>query len=267
MNIPHSDDQAFYVRALTLLNEAHAPFLVGGAYALAHYTGIGRHTKDIDIFVRRSDYEGVIEVLASAGYQTELTHPHWLGKARSGRYFIDIIFSSGNGEAPVGEAWFENAVEGEVLGLQVRFVPVEEMIWHKAYVMERERYDGADVAHLLRTCASSLNWRRLINCFGNHWRVLFSHLILYGFIYPAERLQIPQWVMREMSNRLQIEMNEAPVDERLCRGTLFSRKQYLVDIEQWGYRDARLVPTGNLSREEIALWTAAIDKEKQKQGG
>ena len=28
------------------------PFLVGGAYAFARYTGIERHTKDFDVFVR-----------------------------------------------------------------------------------------------------------------------------------------------------------------------------------------------------------------------
>ena len=27
---------------------------------------------------------------------------------------------------------------------------MEESLWQKAFIMERERYDGADVAHLLR---------------------------------------------------------------------------------------------------------------------
>src|SRR6266446_9055680 len=41
----------FYRQALLTLQAAQVPFLVGGAYALAHYTGITRHTKDVDIFV------------------------------------------------------------------------------------------------------------------------------------------------------------------------------------------------------------------------
>ena len=47
--------RAFYVRTLAVLNEAGVPFLVGGAYALAKHAGIERHTKDLDIFVRRND--------------------------------------------------------------------------------------------------------------------------------------------------------------------------------------------------------------------
>ena len=45
----------FYVRTLTVLNEAGIPYLIGGAYAMGTLAGIERHTKDIDIFVRRRD--------------------------------------------------------------------------------------------------------------------------------------------------------------------------------------------------------------------
>ncbi len=45
----------FYVNALAVLAEAKVPYLLGGAYALAHYTGIARHTKDLDLFVRPAD--------------------------------------------------------------------------------------------------------------------------------------------------------------------------------------------------------------------
>jgi hypothetical protein len=55
------------------------PFLVGGEYALAHYTGIIRHTKDFDIFVYPHHCAYTLEVLYTTGYYTELTFPHWLG--------------------------------------------------------------------------------------------------------------------------------------------------------------------------------------------
>ena len=41
---------AFYRRTMNLLNEASIPFLVGGAYALARYSAVERHTKDFDSF-------------------------------------------------------------------------------------------------------------------------------------------------------------------------------------------------------------------------
>ena len=78
---------------------------------------------------------------------------HWLAKAHHGDKFIDVIFNSGNGVAEVDDEWFAHAVDEEVLGAPVKLVPAEEMIWSKAMIMERERYDGADVAHLLRHCS------------------------------------------------------------------------------------------------------------------
>ena len=69
----------FYCRTVRKLTEMGIPFLVGGAYALQRYTGIVRHTKDFDIFIRRGDYVRLMEVLKEAGCRTELTFPHWLG--------------------------------------------------------------------------------------------------------------------------------------------------------------------------------------------
>ena len=88
---------AFYRAMIEALRCRGLPFLVGGAYAFARYTGIERHTKDFDIFVPEEDVDRVMLALGSAGCATELTFPHWLGKAYCGEDFIDVIFSSGNG--------------------------------------------------------------------------------------------------------------------------------------------------------------------------
>ena len=173
-----------------------------------------------------------------------------------------MIFSSGNGVAEVDAEWFEHAVDGHVLDLAVRLCPPEEMIWQKAFVMERERYDGADVAHILRAHGQHLAWPRLLQRFDVHWRVLLSHLVLFGFVYPSERSQVPDGVLQELLSRLQEEMSAPPPSDRICQGTLLSRAQYLIDLDQFGYEDARLAPEGNMTRKEIAHWTAAIETGK-----
>src|SRR5688572_33078010 len=106
------DDESrdFYVRSMTILMDANLPFLVGGAYAFARYTGIERHTKDFDVFIRRDDFERARTLFDSAGYKTELTFPHWIGKAFKGDDFVDLIFSAGNGVAEVDDVWFARAV-------------------------------------------------------------------------------------------------------------------------------------------------------------
>jgi hypothetical protein len=232
----------FYYTALNALQVARVPFLVGGAYALASHTGILRPTKDLDIFMRPKDCPAALQVLSASGYRTEVTDPRWLAKAYSGEDFIDVIFSSGNAIAAVDDAWFEHAIEAKILELSVRLCPPEETIWSQSFVMERERYDGADVAHLLRVYGSHLDWDRLLQRFGSHWRVLLSHLILFGFIYPAEREHIPPSVMDALLDRLRSEIDHPPLVRQVCQGTLLSKAQYAIDIDRWGYQDARLLP-------------------------
>ena len=41
----------------------------------------------------------------------------------------------------------------------------------------------------------------LIDRFGAHWRVLLSHLVLFGFIYPSERSRVPARVLEELTER------------------------------------------------------------------
>jgi hypothetical protein len=247
----------FYRRAMTSLRKASLPFLVGGAFALERHAGISRHTKDLDIFVRPPDRDRVLDALAAAGCHTEVTFSHWLGKAFQGDAFVDVIWSSGNGVARVDDGWFTHATASRVLGVSVRLCPPEEMIWSKAFVAERERYDGADVAHLLLSCGDRIAWRRLVRRFGPHWRVLLAHLVLFGFVYPGEHSRIPVWVMALLGRRLAGEVAGDGQADRVCRGTLLSRAQYAADVADWGYRDARRHPGGTMSDEEIARWTAA----------
>ena len=200
--------------------------LVGGAFALAHYAGIDRQTKDLDLFVVAADVPRIGALLADAGYRAELTFPHWLGKIHCGPHFVDLVFSSANGVARVDDEWFEHATRGEALGMAVSLCPVEETIWSKAFIMERERYD----------------------------------LVLHGYVYPAERDVVPAWLMDELLLRMREEIRTAPPRERVCGGTLLSREQYLIDVTQWGYQDARLEPRGTVTREQARIWTDAIGR-------
>ncbi|HEV2855883.1 MAG TPA: nucleotidyltransferase [Thermoanaerobaculia bacterium] len=255
----------FYREAMDALDEAGVPFLVGGAYAYARYTGIARHTKDFDVFVRPGDFDRALDAFARKGWQTERSFAHWLGKGLKGEDFVDVIFSSGNGVARVDEQWFDHAEEGEVLGRPVRLVPAEEMIWSKSFIMERERFDGADVSHVLHSRARQLDWDRLLRRFDKDggWRVLLAHLTLFGYIYPGDAHLIPNRVMDDLAERLRQETREpsAASDAKLCRGTILSRSQYLIDVHRWGYQDARLQPAGNMTAREVEIWTTAAEKD------
>jgi hypothetical protein len=249
----------FHRKSVAALHAAEVPFLIGGAYMVEVCGGVSRSTKDFDLYVRPNHVEAALRALAREGYKTELTFPHWLAKATYEGDILDLIFRAGNGLCEVDDSWFDRARGDELLGVPVKLCAPEEMIWMKAYIMERERFDGADIVHILRCCAAEMDWEHLVRRFGPDWRVLLSHLVLFGYIYPGERARIPAAIMEELITRLRSEARTRG-PEQLCRGTLLSRQQYLVDIEEWGLRDARLEERVQMSEKDIADWTDAIEK-------
>ena len=255
-----ADTPRLFPETLRALREDGVEFLIGGAFALSRYTGIDRTTKDLDIFVREADCARALDALARLGCRTEWTFRHWLAKATRDDALIDIIYSSGNGVARVDDEWFAHAPEATVCGIASRLSPAEELIWSKSFVQERERFDGADIMHVIRTSGPDLDWPRLIARFGDHWRVLLSHLVMYAFVYPSERHQVPAWVADELTQRLASGWSDDLRNGKTCCGTLLSREQYLPDIEQHGFVDGRLV-VGAMTAGEIAEWTEAIREE------
>jgi hypothetical protein len=93
--------------------------------------------------------------------------------------------------------------------------------------------------------------------------VLLAHLTLFGYIYPGDAALIPTRVIDTLNDRLRHETDH-PASEaksRLCRGTILSRSQYLIDTHLWGYEDARLRPVGSMTPAEIELWTESSAKD------
>src|SRR5947209_6947488 len=105
----HLDEptREFYRHALDIMDSSGLPYCVAGAYALAAHAGIVRHTKDLDIFLRRADVAKAMAAFKKAGYRAEHTHPHWLAKAFSGEpadAFVDLIFRAASGLWDVDDA-------------------------------------------------------------------------------------------------------------------------------------------------------------------
>ncbi len=255
------ETETFYRNVLQKMSATGIPFLVGGAYAFAGYTGIVRHTKDLDLFLSPQDCQRALDHLAQAGYRVEMTDPIWLAKIFFRDAFVDFIFRSGNGISEVDAGWFDHAKSANLFDVPVRLCSPEETIWSKAFIMERDRYDGADVAHYLLVWGEQMDWERLLHRFGEHWRVLLSHLVLFGFIYPERRSLIPRELMERLLDRLRGEL-DADESTSLCQGTLLSRVHYLVDTGPWGLTDARFEPRGTITKEEVEKWRRQAEGER-----
>jgi hypothetical protein len=141
--------------------------------------------------------------------------------------------------------------------MPVKIVPCEELLWQKAFIMERERFDGADIMHMLRSRGEELDWDRLLERFGERWPLLYTYLVFFSFVYPSDAHVLPSAVLDDLAAR-HVALRAASVPDRVCQGTLVSRAQYLIDIGQYGYADARLAPRGGMSAEDAIFWTWAI---------
>jgi hypothetical protein len=228
---------AFYREALELLNNSGAQYMLGGAFAFFHYTGIFRDTKDLDVFCKWSEFPKIMKFFAGLGYKTELTDVRWLAKIFKNDYYIDIIFDTVNNICRVDEKWYEFAVEADFKGLKVKLIAPEELLWAKIYVQNRERYDGADVNHVILKTGKNLDWKRLLSHMEQHWHLLLAQLIQFQFVYPSDFHDIiPKWLFDDLMSRAHDQYELPPPKEKVCRGPIIDQTQYSTDIKEWNYK-------------------------------
>ena len=231
------ESTSFYSDVLKLLKKTKIPFLVGGTCAVNAYVGTNRDTKDLDIFCRAGDYMRILDAAKSAGYRTEIEDERWIGKIKKGKHYCDVIFSSANMAAPIHDAWFDESHEADVLGVSVKLLPPTELVWSKVFVQDRHKYDGNDVAHLLLRTHERIDWKRLLSYMEPHWEVLLMHVLRFRYIYPSEREIVPRWLLDELLARLNAQLRMPTPQKKPCRGRLFSRADFLIDVTDWGYAD------------------------------
>jgi hypothetical protein len=231
--------EEFYSAVLQILQDNSVSFLLGGTYAMRHYIGINRRTKDLDIFCKAGDSIKILSLMKKAGFQTEVTDARWLAKIyhKNREFFIDLIFSSIQGVWHVSDDWFEEAEVIEFLGYNLSLIPPLYMILSKIYFHDVALYHEADVNHIILRRGKEINWKKLLNIMEMHWELLFAQIINFRFIYPSESAIIPMWLMEEFAQRLSTQLKIPTPKDKICRGPLISRTQYIVDIEQWGYKD------------------------------
>lgn len=219
------------------MHTSGSDFMLGGAFAMFHYTGIFRDTKDLDIFCKSSECPVLLKHFASHGYRVELTDIRWLAKVFKGDFFIDIIFDTVNNICRVDDSWYQHAPVGHFEGVDVKILPAEELVWCKIYVQNRERNDSADVNHILLKYGDKLDWERLLNRLDQHWHLLLAQLLIFQFVYPADYARIiPKWLFDELMGRAQAQYDLPPPVEKVCRGPIIDQTQYEIDIKKWNYK-------------------------------
>ena len=233
------EERAIYRRALEALNAAHVPFIIAGAYAIYEHTGIYRKTKDLDLFFEPHTVVPAARALRAAGFVTRLEDSHWLAKATMGEHFVDLIYGMGNGMARIDEEWISHSRPGILAATPVRIAPAEELLWHRLFIGERHRHDMSDVLHLLLCVGDTLDWERLVRRTGEDWPLLLAQLLMFNYVYPGYRGNVPTWVYDRLNGQARDAAAAEPEQTDLTRGPLISQFSFTIDVREWGFADPR----------------------------
>ena len=120
-----------------------------------------------------------------------------------------------------------------VLDVRARVLAAEELLASKLFVLRRERFDGADIAHIIFASRGTLNWERVLVLVGEHWEILLFALVLYRYVYPAHSQFVPPWVWQRLLVRFSNELTNRNPSAKF-RGSLVDDKMFAIDVAEWG---------------------------------
>jgi Nucleotidyl transferase of unknown function (DUF2204) len=244
--------EQLYREILVLLNRSRIPYAVSGAFALQQFTGIWRTTKDLDVFITAKNASAALDLLHAEGFRCEVCDPIWLAKAHRDGYFVDFITGMSNGAITVADSWIERSTAAAVLDVPSRTLAPEELLVSKLFVTRRERFDGADIAHIIFASKGSLNWDRVMTLAGPHSEVLLWALQLYQYIYPAQSSYVPAELWTKLIDQLRSNVLN-PNPHARFRGSLIDENMFAIDIHEWGLDDLLSECRANLP--EKITWT------------
>ena len=225
------EQQELFRTVLVILKEHRLPFAVSGAFALHEHTGIWRNTKDLDLFLPLNEIDCAMKLLNAQGLRTEICDPVWLCKVHAGEYFVDLISGMSNAVVRVDQSWIDRGFDSDVLGIPVKVLAPEELIASKIFVAFRERFDGADIAHIIYAAGNSMDWSRLLALVGDHWGMLLWAFVLFQYVYPNSKA-VPNLIWDELLTKFRAELDN-PDPKAPFRGSLVDERMFAIDVTEW----------------------------------
>src|SRR5438552_1921215 len=229
---------SLYSEVLLAMNEHHLPYAVAGAFALQKYTGIWRLTKDVVLFMKAEDIPAALEYLAQLNFQCKTLDPVWLSKAHRGEYFVDLISGMSNAVVVVDDSWMRRTIPARIAGVPSRIISVEDLLGSKLFVTRRERFDGADIAHIIYRTQGKLDWNHVLELAGDHWEIVLFALVLFRYIYPAQTHYVPRALWLDLLGRYLHEIQH-PDPKARFRGSLVDDNMFSIDVKDWGLDDVQ----------------------------
>jgi hypothetical protein len=191
------NEWAVYDAALRGARERNIPFALGGAFAVAFYTGCWRDTKDLDLYVPPDHKDRMIQLVADLGmtdyYEIAPYDRWWIYRSTRDEIIVDIIWAMANHRQQIDDLWMSGPQIG-FRGHQVRVLPAEALLWDKLYIVQRERCDWPDIMNLLYAAGAALDWERLLARIGDDAPLLGGVLSVFRWLAPEHAQQLPCWI-------------------------------------------------------------------------
>jgi hypothetical protein len=192
-------------QAISALNEAGLPYVIGGGFAVYHYGGVWRNTNDLDVYVDRGMVPEAIEILSCQGFtdggEMAAGDREWIYHGTKGNIVVDVIWQSPSGLSIFDHQQYERAPHGEFLDLPTRYLPADDLVLAKIFTMNLHRCDWPDVLRIVRSCPDGFDWRHVLDSMGEHWPVLLSFIVLFDWVYPTDACCIPMDIRDELVKR------------------------------------------------------------------
>ncbi|MHB1000595.1 MAG: nucleotidyltransferase family protein [Armatimonadota bacterium] len=204
VSIPERNETVFK-EALEIMNRSGILYVIGGAFAVFHYTSIWRDTNDLDFYIERENVAKAASALAEHGFvdygEQAAGDREWIQHSIKNDVLIDLIWQSPNHLAsPSGDDYLRGP-KGEFLGMPVSFLPPDVILWTKIFTMNRHRCDWPDIFSIIRACPDEIKWDELLDKMGENWPVLLSFIILFDWAFPGEATCIPDKIRKDLLAR------------------------------------------------------------------
>lgn len=193
------DDQwEIFLTGTHAIESAGVRILLGGAMALATYTGHWRNTKDVDVIIEEASRETAIEVLRAAGFEDyfarEAYDRSWIFRGFKNGVIFDVIWALPNHRVEIDPAWFARARLLRLRGRDYFSVPPEELVRVKLYVLQRNRCDWVDVLNVLASATSEIDWLWLVERMGRDLPLLHGVLAVFNWMCAGRAHELPSWL-------------------------------------------------------------------------
>jgi predicted nucleotidyltransferase len=191
-----------YNSVLTAADEQGIAYALGGGLAFSAYAGQMRNTKDLDLFIVPENRQALVDLLHETGfadyYEQMAYDRNWIYRAYQGDVIVDVIWQMANYRAPVDKHWLVRGREIDIRGRRLRLLPVEELIWSKLYVLQRERTDWPDLFAILQRQTAAIDWNHLLDRTGEDAPLIAGVMAVFGWLCPQQARQAPTWLWQQL---------------------------------------------------------------------